>query len=294
MVWIIAMRYPFTHSLTHPHIHSLKHNLDIPRDQHTLLHPFTTFSSSHLTHSHSFPTIDGGHNNGGGDHNLGSNIDDRNYDPVGGGKKGSGVNDEDNDGGDPMTVLSETKQRSGSVGSGSESMASGTGTVGTEPGDSVGSRLIRNLSLIQGLDAQGQGLAAGNMSLGGGLEREYGGDEMNRHHGNASSSSSSSSRTGGGGGGGGGSSGLHTPPRLPSSMSIGSLESNNNLLHLNQGGVGGSSSNGGVISVSSPIGLLAVLCEQRRDEEMSRSTHTTSSSPRGNILGTNYPKHLSC
>ena len=179
---------------------------------------------------------------------------------MGGGKKGSGVNDEDNDVGDPMTVLSETKQRSGSVGSGSESMASGTGTVGTEPGDSVGSRLIRNLSLIQGLDAQGQGLAAGNMSLGGGLEREYGGDEMNRHHGNASSSSSSSSRTGGGGGGGG-SSGLHTPPRLPSSMSIGSLESNNNLMHLNQEGVVAM-----VVSSVSPLPLDCWPCCVNRGE----------------------------
>ena len=212
-------------------------------------------------------------------------LDDRNYDQAGGGKvgvskgsalkgggssTGSGLNEDDIDGGDPMTVLSATKHRSGSVGSGSESMASGTGTMGTEPGDSVGSRLIRNLSLMQGLDAQGQGLAGQRATSSSSSQNKL----------------SSSVHGNGGGGGGGGSSGLHTPPRLQTSMSLESMESHSNVMHPNPGGGSSSSSSSGAISVSSPIGLLAVLCEQRRDEEMSRSTHTTNSSPRGNILGT--------
>ena len=255
----------FTHSLTSIHCCILSLTRSLTR---TLTHHLTnTFS-----HIHTNTTLDGDNNMGGDDGDM--------------------------DGSDPANALSETKRRSGSVGSGSESMATGTGTTGTEPGDSVGSRLIRNLSLMQGLDVQGQGLAAGG---GGGLEKEYGGDDMNRHHGSTadSSSSSSSSHPYGNsklsGSASSSSGGLHTPPRLRTSMSIGSIESSSggNVMHQHQGGGSSSSSNTGAISVSSPIGLLAVLCEQRRDEELSRSTHTTSSSPRANILGTSirYNNH---
>ena len=146
----------------------------------------------------------------------------------------------------------------------------------------MGSRLIRNLSLVQRLAMQGQELVGGGV---GGLELEYGGggDEVKHHHGSTKSERATSSS----------SSGLHTPPRLRASMTIDSIASNSNAMAQEyQGGrssssssIGGGGGGGddGVISASSPIGLLAVLCEQRRDEEISRSNHTTS--PRGNILG---------